>query len=112
MLSRMRRRFSVVIAGLFLLQPALSLRAQERQNNHRELVNKYYIPPQGEPRLSQSDLVKLIEQKVKHVFVIYQENRSFDSYFGTFPGAEGLYSHPAAETPGFTQELINTDGTT
>ena len=24
--------------------------------------------------------------KIKHVVVIMQENRSFDSYFGTFPG--------------------------
>jgi phospholipase C len=28
--------------------------------------------------------------KIKHVVVIMQENRSFDSYFGTFPGAAGL----------------------
>ncbi len=28
--------------------------------------------------------------KIKHVIVIMQENRSFDSYFGTFPGALGL----------------------
>ncbi|HKR71009.1 MAG TPA: alkaline phosphatase family protein [Streptosporangiaceae bacterium] len=28
--------------------------------------------------------------KIKHVFVIMQENRSFDSYFGTFPGADGI----------------------
>lgn len=27
---------------------------------------------------------------IHHVFVIYQENRSFDSYFGTFPGADNL----------------------
>ncbi|MCU1484868.1 MAG: hypothetical protein JWN67_1614 [Actinomycetia bacterium] len=27
---------------------------------------------------------------IKHVVVIMQENRSFDSYFGTFPGADGL----------------------
>jgi len=28
--------------------------------------------------------------KIKHVVVIQQENRSFDSYFGTFPGADGI----------------------
>jgi phospholipase C len=28
--------------------------------------------------------------KLKHVIVIMQENRSFDSYFGTFPGADGI----------------------
>jgi phospholipase C len=30
--------------------------------------------------------------KIKHVVVIMQENRSFDSYFGTFPGADGIPS--------------------
>ena len=28
--------------------------------------------------------------KIKHVIVIMQENRSFDTYFGTYPGADGL----------------------
>src|SRR5205085_11482197 len=28
--------------------------------------------------------------KIQHVAVIFQENRSFDSYFGTYPGADGL----------------------
>jgi phospholipase C len=27
---------------------------------------------------------------IKHVVVIMQENRSFDSYFGTYPGADGI----------------------
>src|SRR4029450_11549060 len=27
--------------------------------------------------------------KIRHVVVIMQENRSFDSYFGTYPGAGG-----------------------
>ncbi len=28
--------------------------------------------------------------KIKHVIIIEQENRSFDSYFGTYPGADGI----------------------
>ena len=28
--------------------------------------------------------------KIKHIIVITQENRSFDSYFGTYPGADGI----------------------
>ena len=28
--------------------------------------------------------------KIQHVVMIMQENRSFDSYFGTFPGADGI----------------------
>jgi phospholipase C len=29
-------------------------------------------------------------RKIKHVVIVMQENRSFDSYFGTYPGADGL----------------------
>jgi len=28
--------------------------------------------------------------KIQHVIIIMQENRSFDHYFGTFPGADGI----------------------
>jgi phospholipase C len=28
--------------------------------------------------------------RIKHVVIIMQENRSFDTYFGTFPGANGI----------------------
>jgi phospholipase C len=31
--------------------------------------------------------------KIKHVIIIMQENRSFDSYFGTYPGADGIPMH-------------------
>ena len=32
--------------------------------------------------------------RVKHVVVIMMENRSFDSYFGTYPGVNGIPSDP------------------
>lgn len=47
-------------------------------------------------------LLSLVRERVRYVFVIYQENRSFDHYFGTFPGANGVYS-PAARAHGFLQ---------
>jgi len=28
--------------------------------------------------------------KIRHVIIIEQENRSFDNYFGTYPGADGI----------------------
>jgi phospholipase C len=31
---------------------------------------------------------------IKHVIIIVQENRSFDHYFGTFPGADGIPMRP------------------
>jgi len=42
------------------------------------------IPISGENTLSQ------LRAKIKHVVIIMQENRSFDNYFGTFPGADGI----------------------
>src|ERR1700674_4358214 len=36
--------------------------------------------------------------KIQHVVVIMQENRSFDSYFGTYPGADGLPSQNGVPT--------------
>ena len=51
---------------------------------------------------SDADLARLVQQKIKHVFVIYQENRSFDSYFGSFPGADNLAT-PEAQQHGFRQ---------
>src|ERR1019366_1773375 len=63
------------------------------------------------PVLSHDELIAAVQQKIKYVFVIYQENRSFDSYFGTFPGANGLFSQAASQTPGFVQKIVNTDGT-
>jgi phospholipase C len=43
-----------------------------------------------------------VRTHIKHVFVIYQENESFDHYFGTYPGAENLAS-PLAQAHGFRQ---------
>jgi phospholipase C len=40
--------------------------------------------------------------KIQHVVVIMQENRSFDNYFGTFPGANGIpmaNGHPSVCVP-------------
>jgi phospholipase C len=50
----------------------------------------------------QPSLQSLIHQRIRYVFVIYQENRSFDHYFGTFPGANGIYT-AAARAHGFSQ---------
>lgn len=65
---------------------------------------------------STAALVALLRQKIKYVFVLYQENRSFDSLFGTYPGAEGLYADqngPHANPlnlPGFVQPLVTATG--
>jgi phospholipase C len=35
---------------------------------------------------------------IEHLIVIYQENHSFDNYFGTFPGADGLANAGSSAT--------------
>ena len=73
-------------------------------------VKRFTLPVAREPALSHDAKLKLVREKVKYVFVLFQENRSFDFYFGTYPGADGLYSHPASEIAGFTQPIVNLDG--
>jgi phospholipase C len=107
---QMLQKFSAGLLVLLLMQPSALLLAQDKPGNQRDLVNKYYISSDREPKMSRTAVAELLRKNVKYVFVLYQENRSFDSYFGTFPGAEGLFSHPAAQTLGFYQPLINTDG--
>jgi phospholipase C len=37
-----------------------------------------------------ADQLGLMRAKIKHIIFIMQENRSFDHYFGTYPGADGI----------------------
>ncbi len=122
------RVLSLGISILMTLQPLSVGLAQEREaaieknpglahflEAHRQARSEAVARSSGlrpEPVLSPEQLVSLVQQKIKYVFVIYQENRSFDSYFGTFPGANGLYSQAASQTPGFVQTIVNTDGST
>jgi phospholipase C len=74
-------------------------------------VARYVVPVRSAPGLSREAKLKLLRAKVKYVFVLFQENRSFDFYFGTYPGADGLFSHGGEPVPGFVQPIVNVDGT-
>jgi phospholipase C len=58
-------------------------------------------------------------EKIQHFVFIMQENRSFDSYFGTYPGADGIpagialldpYDNKTIVTPYHDTSIINYDG--
>jgi phospholipase C len=51
---------------------------------------------------SRQQLVANLRAHIHHVFVVYQENRSFDSYFGSFPGTDNLAT-AEARAHGFRQ---------
>jgi phospholipase C len=94
----------IVFAAIMAVTPLYS------QNTSQPAAPHHRTRRAARPQVKDQELVKLVRQKIKYVFVIYQENRSFDSYFGTFPGAEGLFSHNREQTPEFSQKLLDTDG--
>lgn len=56
--------------------------------------------PAAETPLAQDAKLALLRKHIRYVFILFQENRSFDHYFGTYPGADGLLaSYPGAPTP-------------
>jgi phospholipase C len=55
--------------------------------------------PGRQHKLSLQQKIALLRQHVKYVFVVFQENRSFDGYFGTYPGANGIFSSFAGANP-------------
>ncbi|HEY1592437.1 MAG TPA: alkaline phosphatase family protein [Solirubrobacteraceae bacterium] len=73
------RQSSFSIGYAFPAEGAYQMRAYLKWGAHN--INSYSLPIPIQ--------VKGIF-KIKHVVIIMQENRSFDSYFGTFPGADGI----------------------
>ena len=73
------------------------------------LVAAHTVSAAAEPSLTHAQKLALLRQKIKYVFVLFQENRSFDQHFGTFPGAEGLFSGNGPKE-GFSQPIVNTNG--
>ena len=117
------KRCTALVAVAGLMQPALmgvalanSTPSVTAQPNLNATVSTYALDPTStDPVLSNSQMINLIRQKVKYVFVIFNENNSFDHEFGTFPGANGIYSdglnpRSAADTPGFTQNVTDVNG--
>jgi len=78
-------------------------------------VTPYVVNPNAPPRMSRAELIRQIRSKIKYVFVIFNENNSFDHEYGAFPGANGLFSdgqnpRSHADTPGFYQTYSDVNG--
>ena len=58
--------------------------------------------PQRASPEAREQLIANLRAHIHHVFVVYQENRSFDSYFGSFPGTDNLAT-AEARAHGFRQ---------
>ena len=114
------KRFSALAAVASLTQPLLapaalaqyraSVTAQPSSSD--PLVTQFFTQPSSSPQLSYEQMTQLLRKNIKYVFVIFNENHSFDNEYGTFPGVNGIYStgtapRAAANTPGFTQTYVD-----
>ncbi|MEH2388711.1 MAG: alkaline phosphatase family protein [Nostoc sp.] len=130
----MKRFTKLYFALTFLLLPSMFLGSAiaEDSSPHEALqanstvttqpnavpdVARYLNDPHKEPKLPPKVLKKLLQDRIKYVFVIFNENHSFDNEYGTLPGVNGLYSdgqkrRDPKKTPGFTQTYTDANGMT
>ena len=96
---------SALVAAGLLLQP-LAFSAARAADRSRPVVTgqpdpnqdtaPYYSDPAADPRLSNEEVIELLRRRVKYVFVLFQENRSFDHHLGAlgfdggYPSAKGI----------------------
>jgi phospholipase C len=120
-MKKLLYNWSALVAVTTLLQPSMLVRATAQtvtlQPNLVSPVKGYAIDPAIDPVLSYQEMTALVRSKIKYVFVLFNENNSFDHEYGTFPGVNGLYSdglnpRSAADTPGFTQSYTDVNGKT
>ncbi len=93
------RRLRTIVAGLFLISLVVSCTIPPLTTNLPPSATSAPVgtlpgitasPVTGTPvaEINPGSLTGI--HKIQHVIIIMQENRSFDSYFGTFPGADGI----------------------
>jgi phospholipase C len=56
------------------------------------------LVPAAQPSVAATETIAEANP-IQHVVVIVQENHSFDNYFGTFPGANGIQNDPPGVKP-------------
>ncbi|MEH1927501.1 phospholipase C [Nostoc sp.] len=127
----MKRFTKLYFALTFLLLPSMFLGSAIAENSSPHEANstvttqpnaapdvaRYLNDPSQEPKLPPKVLKKLLQDRIKYVFVIFNENHSFDNEYGTLPGVNGLYSdgqkpRDPKKTPGFTQTYTDANGMT
>jgi phospholipase C len=115
--ARFLRRTSALLGALAILSNSTAAFAQDERNadegHYWSLGRPHEDDGDSRENLSLNEKIALLRRKVKYVFVIFHENQSFDHFFGTYPGANGLFSAPrgatpANGTPGFVQKYLDT----
>jgi len=92
------------------IEPAPPIAAQPPAQDDE--VGRYVVDPAATAPAPRAQMIAMLRAHIKYVFVIFNENNSFDHEFGTFPGANGLFSsggqpRDAEATPGFIQNYTD-----
>ncbi len=77
----------VLLEACALTTPKSSTSSSQPVNSPPQVQNS--ISPTAADSIIPAALISA-RKKIKHIVIIMQENRSFDSYFGTYPGADGI----------------------
>ena len=128
-LPRAKAGFTTALVAAFLAQPFAALAQQAASApsaaavqplepkqiitlapKSSSAVTRHMLSVEAAPNLTHAQKLALLQRHIKYVFVLFQENRSFDFYFGSYPGANNLYSQSSANTPGFNQPFVTTSG--
>ena len=107
-MKRILKRGAASFAVVGLLQPTLMAAALANttpsvtvQPNLNSTVSPYALNMTLDPVVSNNEMIRLIRNKVKYVFVIFNENNSFDHEYGTFPGVNGIYNSGSGNARSF-----------
>ena len=84
------------------------------QPDPSDAVKPYVVDPAASA-MSRDETIAALRKRVRYVFVIFNENHSFDNEYGSFPGVDGLFSdgtkpRDAERTPGFLQRYRDSEG--
>jgi phospholipase C len=80
-----RARLGLAVGGVVVVGLGLAGFAEGSDSASDPGPGRILTPPQHARAVIPSGI-----HKIRHVIIIMQENRSFDSYFGTYPGADGI----------------------
>jgi phospholipase C len=84
-----RRRARVGFVAILVAMFAIGAVVQLARPDQGSSTPPTEAAPPFVAKTTDSATVKLARSKIKHVIFLVKENRTFDTLFGTFPGANG-----------------------
>ncbi len=84
------RKSGPVLAAVATALSLVAVSCRQGASDPTAVSSRAVSPAAVPTRTDAPTQLDLAKQHIKHVIIIVQENRSFDQYFGTYPGADGI----------------------